>query len=258
MARAADSNVPEVKVKSLKKALDVLSCFTRKQPLGVSEISEMLGIYKSNAYDILSTFTAEHYLEKDAQSGKYYLGSEIITLSRALGNRYSFLSVASGLINAIAEETNECVYLTTPMEREIYYLDAAYPAKANIHYMALRSSSDPMHTTSSGKCMLAFMSEPELDDYLSYPLEKMTENTITEPDALKKELAKVRAQGFAYDDEENTLGIRCVGVPLVSGANSRLLGAISISGRLENFSPERMTELASVLKREVQSVSRFL
>lgn len=106
--------------------------------------------------------------------------------------------------------------------------------------------------------MLAFMPEAELDKYLSEPLEKKTDNTIADPDSLRKELEKVRAQGFAYDDEENTIGVRCVGVPLVSSVNYKLLGAISISGRIENFSWETMKELATVLKRSVQSVSRFL
>ena len=53
---------PEIKVKSVKKALDVLNCFIKKQPLGVTEISEMLGLYKSNVYDILTTLTAMEYL----------------------------------------------------------------------------------------------------------------------------------------------------------------------------------------------------
>lgn len=63
----------EVKIKSLKKMMDVLNCFIEKQPLGVTEISEKLGLYKSNVHNILSTMVSMDYLEQDKISGKYYL-----------------------------------------------------------------------------------------------------------------------------------------------------------------------------------------
>ena len=85
----------EVKVKSLQKALTILDCFTDKQPLSITEISERLGLYKSNVYDILSTFTAMGYLSKSEESGKYYLGMNAVRLGRAAGERYSFQNIAA-------------------------------------------------------------------------------------------------------------------------------------------------------------------
>lgn len=75
----------KLRLKLWKKAIDVLNCFLIKQPLGVTEISEMLGLYKSNVHNILSTFAATGYLTKDEISEKYYLGEKIIFLSRAIG-----------------------------------------------------------------------------------------------------------------------------------------------------------------------------
>ena len=74
----------EVKVKSLQKALEILGCFVEKQPLGTTEISEKLGLYKSNVHNILMTFTAMGYLEQDTETGKFRLGTVIFALSRAL------------------------------------------------------------------------------------------------------------------------------------------------------------------------------
>ena len=62
----------KIKSKTLKKAIDILNCFNEKQPLGVTEISNKLGLYKSNVYDLLTTFTAMGYLEQDPETGKYY------------------------------------------------------------------------------------------------------------------------------------------------------------------------------------------
>ena len=82
---------PEIKVRSVKKALDVLNCFIKKQPLGVTEISEMLGLYKSNVYDILTTLTAMEYLTQVKETGKYELGIGIARLGAAVGDRFFHL-----------------------------------------------------------------------------------------------------------------------------------------------------------------------
>ena len=75
----------EIKVKSLQKALEILNLFTVKPVLGVTEISEYFGIYKSTVHNILSTLKAMEYLEQDEETGKYRLGIQVFTLSKALG-----------------------------------------------------------------------------------------------------------------------------------------------------------------------------
>ena len=95
---------PEIKVKSVKKALDVLNCFIKKQPLGVTEISEMLGLYKSNVYDILTTLTAMEYLTQVKETGKYELGIGIARLGNAVGDRFGFHKLAGRHIHEIAAE----------------------------------------------------------------------------------------------------------------------------------------------------------
>ena len=79
----------EVKVKSLQKALEVLNCFLSRQPLGVTEISEELGLYKSSVSNILATFSSMEYVEKDDETGKFRLGVGIYRLSRALGFHFA-------------------------------------------------------------------------------------------------------------------------------------------------------------------------
>ena len=104
----------EAKVKSLQKALEILECFVEKQPLGVTEISEKLGLYKSNVHNILMTFKAMGYLEQDPDSGKFYLGMEIFTLSRALRENLDISRLAVPFMRKIAEECKEVVYLSVP------------------------------------------------------------------------------------------------------------------------------------------------
>jgi IclR family KDG regulon transcriptional repressor len=212
----------EVKVKSVKKAIDVLNCFMDKQPLGVTEISEKLGLYKSNTYAILSTLASMNYLEQDKETGKYYLGTEILHLSRAIGDRYSFHNVAAVYMQSLSDDVGEIVYLTVPLKKQVYYLDAAFPSTGTRLLMAkVRDNTDAMHCTSCGKAMLAFMPDSEVESYLSQPLAPATPETITDPDKFRAELAKIRLQGFATDNMEAEVGINCVGVPIISSQRQR-------------------------------------
>ena len=107
-------NNGEIKVKSLQKALEILNCFAVKQPLGVTEISEKLGLYKSNVHNILVTFTAMEYLVQDPESGKFRLGPEVMMLSRAFRENLDITKIAVPVMREIANEVQELVYLAVP------------------------------------------------------------------------------------------------------------------------------------------------
>ena len=249
----------EVKVKSLQKALTILDCFTDKQPLSITEISERLGLYKSNVYDILSTFTAMGYLSKSEESGKYYLGMNAVRLGRAAGERYSFQNIAAARLEQLAESTGEIAYLTVPLGYQVYYLNTAFP-KNNIsaHTVAmLYNSSEPMHLTSSGKAMLSRMSQSFVDEYLSMPLARATEYSITDPGLIREELARIRMRGYAIDDQENAIGLRCVGVPIVDKSGD-VLGAISVSGPIMHFTKDKIESFAKLLLEQACEITNNL
>ena len=129
------NNKSEIKVKSLHKALMVLDCFAEKQPLSITEISEKLGLYKSNVYDILSTLCAMGYLDRSTESSKFYLGKKIVVLGRMASDRYSFKNIASPYLHQLANEVGEIAYLTVPIGvHHIIYI--SYPASVqNAEYV---------------------------------------------------------------------------------------------------------------------------
>lgn len=244
----------EIKNKSLKKSLDILNCFIDKQPLGVTEISELLGLNKSNVHDILSTFTAMDYLERDGETGRYQMGAGLLRLCRAISGRYSFQSVASEHIWAIANEVGEIVYLTVPLKYQICYLDVAYPIRSNSHMAGnARNMTDSMYSTGCGKAMLAHLPEAALEEYLLLPREAATPNTIVEEGALRAELQRIRQRGYATDNMENLVGISCVAVPLLSHTG-KLLGAISISGPSPRFTPEQIARYVVLLQQHAGEI----
>lgn len=249
----------EIKVKSIKKTVDVLNCFLTKQPLGVTEISEKLGLYKSNVHSILTTLTALEYLDQDPESGKYYLGIGVLRLGRAIGSRYSFHKLASPHMQVLSDETGEIVYLTVPFQNnKVYYLDTAFPSSGVPHLVgSIQNVIEEMNCTSSGKAMLAYMPSEFIDDYLSKPLKAQTEHTITDPATLRKELMLIRSRGYATDNMEAEIGISCVAVPIRS-VGGTVLGAMSVSGPSPRFNSERVEQLSVMLKKHVYALQNEL
>lgn len=247
----------EIKVKSLEKAIAVLNCFIKKQPLGVTEISEMLGLYKSNVHNILTTFKAMNYLEQDEDSGKYRLGLGIFSLSRALGDTYSITKIAMPFMQEIANTVNERVYLAVPNGDEVIYLESTHPAEAMNLMRTIIGERAKMYCTGIGKAMMAYLPEEMIDQYSDKELTAFTEYTITDKDKLKKELLITRQRGYAVDNMEHEFGIRCVAVPIFNKKN-QVEAAISISGPSLRFEEDRLEELAALLIQSVKKIQSRL
>ena len=247
----------EVKVKSLKKALDVLDCFLDKQPLGITDISKILHLYPSNVHDILSTYVAAGFLEQDDESAKYYLSSKFLGYAKAFSNRFTLRNIAIPYLERLSDTFLLTAYLAVPLHNEILYLEATTPAQRGSHQKILfRESMMRMHCDASGKCVLANMNPEQLQSYLNTGLEQYTQNTITDPDVLKKELLEIRKNGYAIDNMENNYLSRCVAVP-ISGRDSRVQGCLCISGTPSEITDEKIPALVNGLfesSRQLQQI----
>lgn len=247
----------EAKVKSLQKALEILECFVEKQPLGVTEISEKLGLYKSNVHNILMTFKAMGYLEQDPDSGKFYLGMEIFTLSRALRENLDISRLAVPFMRKIAEECKEVVYLSVPRGDEIVYLEAVYPDSQKLSGTTVTGDRAKMYCTSAGKAILSRMGKKERDELLQGPLTAFTEYTITDPAELEEEIRETGARGYGLDNMELMFGIKCVGVALVNHLGQPE-AALSISAPSLRMSEEKIQAFAEILQRYGREIQKRL
>ncbi len=247
----------EVKVKSLQKALEVLGCFVEKQPLGVTEISEKLGLYKSNVHNILTTFKAMGYLEQDPDSGKFRLGMAIFSLSRALRENLDISRIALPFMRRIAEESGEVVYLTIPRGDEVIYLEAVYPDSQKLPGSIVTGERAKMYCTSVGKAILSKMSREEKDKRIQAPLQAFTEYTITDRDALEQEIQKTRERGYGIDNMELMFGIKCVGIALLNHEGQPEAG-LSISAPSLRMSEEKVQGFAEILHHYGQEIQKRL
>lgn len=247
----------EVKVKSLQKALEILECFVEKQPLGVTEISEKLGLYKSNVHNILMTFKAMDYLEQDPDSGKFRLGMAVFELNRALRENLDIRRIALPFMQKIAEESGEVVYLTIPRGDEVIYLEAACPETQRLSGSFVMGERAKMYCTSVGKAILAHMAKEEREEHISDPLEAFTEYTITDREKLEEELLRTKERGYGLDNMELLFGIKCVGVALVNHKGNVEAG-LSISAPSLRMSEEKIQGFAGILNRYGREIEKRL
>lgn len=243
----------EAKVKSLEKALKVLGCFSIEEPeLGITEISQKLGLYKSNVYNIVATFEQCGYLEQNKENGKYHLGLIVMNLSHILSTSMGFHSVVHRCINELAEAIDEIVYFGIPDGDNVMYLEGAFPEKFyNIRWV--QGMTAPLACTAIGKAMLAYMDDATISRVLSKPLERFTEYTITDPEILRAELLLTRKRGYSTDNMEHEYGIKCVGVP-VFNRSGEVMGALSTTGPSLRFDEKQSSVFVAMLKEKAEVI----
>jgi DNA-binding IclR family transcriptional regulator len=233
-------------VKSLAKALSVLECFSVDKPeLGISEISRMLGLQKSTVYNILSTFQRCGYLIKNPENSKYALGLKVLHLAYIVSSHHGLRDMFLPYLTRIARETKEVCYFGILDEREVLYIEAAYPSMQQQTRNILGERA-PLYCTGLGKAMLAHLPPEEMEAVLAAPKRAFTGCTLTDAAALRQQMEEVRQNGYAVDNMEHEFGIRCVAVPVFS-TSGQVIAAVSVSGPSPRFDPETIIRDARLI-----------
>lgn len=244
----------DVKVKSLFKALKVLECFTEEKPeLGVTEISETMGIFKSNVFNILSTFEAAGYIVKNQENNKYRLGLKILELAYVVNSNIDFRKSLLPYLQEISQHANEVVYLGIPHGDEVVYLDMVLP-RNTIPPKWIMGENAPLYSTAIGKAMLAYFPDHKVKQIIDKELVKITENTITDKAMLYEEIEKTRQRGYAIDNMENEYGIKCIGKAILD-RKGQVIAGISISGPSLRFTDDKIRFFNTLLNKYIGQVS---
>lgn len=228
-------------IQSLARGLRILDILGESED-GVSnaELARMLGVDKGSASRLLSTLARHGYVDKDEASRRYYLGPQVISLSRSALTRLPLREAAKPFLRQLMERTGECAHLAVPAQGRALYIDQV-ESPATLRVNAQVGTMNPLHCTALGKVLLAFVG-------LEIPpvLESFTPRTITKLDELQQHLEVIRRQGYAVDDEEFDPGVRCIAVP-VFDFRGKAVGSIGISGPSTRIDPGRLPALAEIV-----------
>lgn len=240
---------------SVKKALELLDHFTAERPeLSLAEISREVDAHKSSVFRVLTTLKAAGFLEKDPLSGKYRLGLKILDLAGRVWGRHDIRQIATPYMEELARETGEVIHLAVLDGSDLVYLEKK--GQGQVLTVATRvGGRNPAYASSMGKILLADLSESELKAILGRgKLKKLTPNTIDEIPKLIEELARIREQGFAVDNEETFQGIRCVGAP-IRDAGGKVVAAVSVTVPAQRMDDKRVRELWRLVTNTARMIS---
>jgi DNA-binding IclR family transcriptional regulator len=241
---------------AVERALNILEAAAdRREGLTNSEISQKLAIPKSSASYILRALERRGYLRRDVASGRYHLGLKILSLGGDARANLDLGEVALPFMQALQERIHLTVHLAVLDQGEAVYIEKVdAPGFFKVNTWVGRRMY--LHSTSVGKCLIAGMPRPEVESLLQQQgLKKRTPKTITSLTKLLAELELVHAQGHAMDDEENSVGARCVAVP-VPGANGAAIAALGVSGTLTQMEEENLPRILEALKETARRISR--
>jgi DNA-binding IclR family transcriptional regulator len=223
----------------------------------ISEISRTLGLPKSSTYLTLSTLEHRGYLQKNSQTGKYCFGLKLVSLSRRVLENLDMREEARELLISLMQATHLTVHLAVLERNAAVIIERVEPPGTTKMADWIGRGLD-VNCTGVGKALIAFLPEKEFNAQISAKAwAKHNDNTIVSISALKRELSKVRELGYALDDEEDEIGVRCIGAP-VFGKNQRVVAAISVAGTTLEISIEMIPRLAERVKKVAAEISSHL
>jgi DNA-binding IclR family transcriptional regulator len=244
-------------IKVLQKTFKILELFDEKgKELALTEINELLNLNKVSIFRIIKNLEHAGYLEKDPDTLKFKLGLRMYHIGSLAEPNSKIRRITRPFLEKLNEQCGETVHLAALHQGEALYLDKI-EGKGTIRVITLIGTKLPAHCSGVGKTLLAALSEEDLEELIREKgLPRFTDNTITESNALKAELAKIRKQGYAIDNEEIEEGLKCAAAPL-HDSEGNVVASISISVPKQRFDKEVSTYISEV-KKTAKIVSHFM
>jgi len=246
------------KNQSLIRALTLLERLSAA-PGGVNltDLSQQLGMPAATVHRLLSTFEELDFVEQDAELGLWFVGLKAFTVGNAFLNRRDFVASARPHMHRLVEQCGETVNLGVIDQGEVVFISQVESREVMRMIVRLGSRS-PIHASGVGKALLASMPEQQVTRILQQRgLARYTDHTIDSPAPLHAELEQVRQQGYALDDEEHAVGLRCVAAPIFD-ENGQALAAISLSGPKARIVDNRLSELGNAIRQTAVEITQVL
>jgi DNA-binding IclR family transcriptional regulator len=250
--RGADSHGG---VQSVDRAVTVLEILAREGHAGVSEVAAEIGVHKSTAFRLLAALEERDLVEQNTERGKYQLAFGILRLASAIPARLDMTRQAQPVLDDLAQRLYETINLAVVREHYAVNVQQAFSSSA-VATQNWVGQLTPLHATSSGKVLLAFMPEEQRDAVLDKAgLPRLTEHTVTSRKALLAQLAEVREHGFATTFEELEIGLNGAAAP-VRDHTGTVVGALSASGPAYRFDRARIEETHEAVKQAAHQISQ--
>lgn len=250
--RAFDDKTAENTVQSLDRALTILGALAEAGGIGLSALAQRLDQSPATVYRVLTTFELHGIAELDPATQAWHIGPRAFLVGSAFLRRTSVVERARPVLRTLMEATGETANLGIARGDEVLFLSQV-ETHASIRAFFPPGTVSPLHASGIGKALLARFDEARLDGWIERArLDRFTAATLCDPAALRADLAKTQARGWALDNEERNEGMRCVAAAVIDAFGEPVAG-ISVSGpsaRLtEAVAPRIGAEVAAAAAR---------
>lgn len=244
-------------VQSVEKAMRILDVLLAKRsPMTLTQISETCGFPKSTTHALISTLREFDMIEQDSD-GRYALGIHLYELGCASAASWDISSLVHSYLEKLSDDTGATSFVAVLDRGQAMTFDRCV-ASAGLQIVSDQGSRFPLHATAQGKVLLSGLSDREVEHYArTHVLSQYTPHTITDPDALIREIQKVREQGYAIEDGEYRIGFRAVASPIRdhSGNVRYALGTLGIFRKVSTaefaHAIERTLEYGNLISMEL-------
>lgn len=234
--------------------MEVLS---QEPEMALTDLSNLVAINKAMTYRLLYTLKVLGYVEQNSENEKYRLNLKLFQVGSNVVSRIDLIKEARPIISALAEETEETVYLGIRDRIHVIYVDKV-DSKHALRMFSTIGERKPVWCCSIGKALLAWLPEDDIDNLLDGErMEKFTPNSIDSVEELKRDLKETVARGYAVDNEESWRGLYCYGAP-VFDRKRNVVAAVSISWPTIRNTKESMRKYQKLIIEASREISRRL
>jgi DNA-binding IclR family transcriptional regulator len=242
-------------VKALRHGLEILRMISDDQPVvSVSQMARQIGVHRSNASRLAATLHAMGFLSRAGETGQYRLGPELIRLGRLAGRDIDLVQQALGPLRRLVEQTGETGHIGILDGTEavtIAVVDGWQTVRMHSHV----NKRSPAYCSSLGKSLLSGMDDAQVRErFRGQRLTARTPASITSVPALLRELAQVRTDGYAVDNEELEPGLCCLAAP-IRDAESVVVAGLGLSGPAGRLTEAVVAGLADAVRQAATETS---
>lgn len=248
-AKEAKSSIQVIE--RMMSLLDALA--ERDAPVNLKQLASRTGLHPSTAHRILGVMVENRFVDR-IEPGTYRLGIRLLELGSLVKSRINVRQEALPHMQALHEKLRETVNLSVRNGDEVVYIERAAEATVMRQVVQVIGARAPLHVTAVGKIFLAADDPAEVGDYARRTgLRTFTPRTIGDTKALAEQLARVRSEGYARDDEEAETGVSCIAAGILD-EEGRIVAGVSVSAPTDRLDPTWADDIRST----AASISRAI
>ena len=246
-------------VQSVDRTLDILEKLSAvPQGMALSDLAAATGLHVSTTHRLVNVLAERGYTRKDASSGRYQLTLRMFEMGSQASVVWSQMPSIRLLLDQLAAATQQTVHMVERDGSRIIYLHKAEPYQQLVSMASYVGQRSPMYCTGVGKSILALLPEEEVRRiWESEQICQFTPFTISNPEDLYRELELTRSRGYAVDEQEHEMGVRCI-AKAIRNWRGEPVGAVSISAPASRLDEAAMKDLFPKLLEVTEEISRML